>query len=244
MSFYGIIPAAGAGRRMRMSEKKAFLMIDGESVVHRSCRLFYEHEGISAFLVMAPPDELDLMREEVQDFKQKILAVLPGGKTRTESVLRGLAWLSERIGPDESRKAQVLVHDAARCLCSEELISALIRQLEREFCASAPALPCRDAARLLDEDGSHSEALPKQRLRLIQTPQGAPLQLLLDGLTASQKEGRSAADELEALGPTGCPIRLIPGEEGNIKLTYPEDLWIARAILERKKGASPEPFIS
>lgn len=148
------------------------------------------------------------------------------------------AYIS-KSSTNKKERVYVLLHDAARCLVTPALVSSVIAYIQCARCGVAPYIPVRDTIRLLDEpNGSWiADTLPRNRLGAMQTPQGADLDIMLEASRVAQCKKASLTDDVEALRFVGYPVRLIPGELHNVKMTYPEDMALAEhIILQRRNG--------
>lgn len=153
-----------------------------------------------------------------------------GGATRAATVRSGLAVLRERGAADDD---WVLVHDAARCLVTPELIDRLIAACEADAVGGLLAQPLADTLKRAG-DGQRVEAtVPRERLWLAQTPQMFRLALLADALA---KAGDAVTDEAGAIESAGHQPLLVTGSAQNFKLTWPEDFALAEALLRSREA--------
>lgn len=160
------------------------------------------------------------------------LQACPGGATRQQSVLRALLAL-EGLGLDPA--TPVLVHDAARPLLPAADLAALIDHPAE--CAILAA-PMADTVKRDDGAGRIAATVPRESLWRALTPQRAPLGLLRRALAEAEQAGLSLTDEAQALERLGVPVALVPGSALNIKLTTPDDLKLAAALLRLRGGTS------
>lgn len=227
-----IIVAAGEGTRFAAREPKAFVPLAGVPLMVHSITFFEKAESVSAMvLVVAPAQRARAGNILAPMGLRKLVAVVPGGRTRAGSVARGLAALP-------AAAETVLVHDAARPLLTAAL-------LERLLAVSAPgpvipALPVTDTLKEVSGD-LVARTLDRRRCRLVQTPQVFP-RALLEGLYREIMAGRDPGITDDALlaEQAGVPVRVVPGERSNIKVTWPEDLlWAETLLRERARTGSP-----
>ncbi len=163
----------------------------------------------------------------------KVHAVVAGGATRWESVLRGLEALPEWVDI-------VLVHDAARPLVSAELIDRVL-QAASQAGAAVPGLPLSDTVKRADELGNVQQTIsrtmqregqpPLQGLTAVQTPQGAKVELLRRAYQAFPFDSAEPTDEASLIEALGETVRIVPGDPLNIKITRPEDTALAERLL-------------
>jgi 2-C-methyl-D-erythritol 4-phosphate cytidylyltransferase len=126
----------------------------------------------------------------------------------------------------------VLIHDAARCFLPRELVTELIDTIRNHYVGVAPAVAVTDTIRLTDERGDTiTQTLPRRRLVAMQTPQGADFDIMLKAALVAKEEGALVTDDLELLTRIGYPVRLVQGDDRNLKITTPRDLIIAEAMV-------------
>lgn len=223
---WGLIPAAGSGRRLGAALPKQFLEIGGRSVLaHSLDALLAERRIHAVVVVLGPGVEVDL-----GEFGDRVL-ITRGGDERADSVARGLNALADRAGPRD----WVLVHDAARPCLQQQELSRLIEGLDDDAPGGLLAVPMRDTVKRAcgaDQGLRHVvETLDRSRLWLAQTPQMFRYAALCHALDQAARHGLPVTDEASAMEAAGCVPRLIPGAHTNFKITYPEDLMLAEAVL-------------
>ena len=220
-----IILAAGSGSRMSSDITKQRMTLLGESVLLRSVRAFSSCTKISSIVVVCRADELDWSTEELSSVP-KVCAIISGGKTRAESARIGFNTI-----PVETE--YVAIHDAARCLITEENISSVI-DAAIEHNASSAGTYVTDTVKRLDQ-GRIEATLPRDELFLAHTPQVFKSSLYREALEKSASAEGITDDNMliEALG-----IKVYPVDTGksNIKLTAPEDIAYAEYIIERRSA--------
>jgi len=221
--FGAVVVAAGSSTRFGGAVPKQFLPLAGQTVLARSVGAMTGHPAIGVVVVVLAPGEMDTPRAlEVQRLPGSP-RVVAGGARRSDSV---------RLGLEECGDVPfVLVHDAARPLVGSWLIDSVIDATRRHG-AAVPGLAVHDTVKQVDADGWIERTLDRSRLQLIQTPQGARREWLLEALSAADRGGREVTDEASALELAGRQVALVPGEPGNRKLTTTADLEEARAMLE------------
>ena len=150
------------------------------------------------------------------------LTLVLGGQRRQDSVAAALAQIqTDRLVEN------VIVHDAARPLCSTNLISRVIRALEH-YQAVIPVIPLKDTIRQIN--GDQVKLINRQNYVATQTPQGFHLSPYWQATLQSQQEDWEVTDDASLLEKAGIPVHLIPGEETNLKITTPLDLEFARFL--------------
>ncbi|MCL6639012.1 MAG: 2-C-methyl-D-erythritol 4-phosphate cytidylyltransferase [Firmicutes bacterium] len=225
-----VVPAAGRGARMGTSVPKQFLFLAGLPLVGHVLRTLEDCPRITGVVLVAAPGEEDYCREEivVPLGLNKVAAVVAGGRTRQESVYRGLAALPR--GTDI-----VVVHDGARPLLGRAELDRVVDAAARHGAATC-AVPAKDTVKMAGEDFTVAETLPRERLWLTQTPQAFRFQTLMDAHVRARESGRCGTDDAVLVEMTGRPVKLVPGSYENIKVTTPEDLVVAEALVSARTG--------
>ncbi|OFL68761.1 hypothetical protein HMPREF2757_07590 [Brevibacterium sp. HMSC063G07] len=229
-----IIPAAGSGTRLGADRPKAFVELEGRTLLAWSLRCGLR-AGCGLTVIAAPAHLLDHARTvahaecDALGLPRSLVAVVEGGTERTDSVAAALTVL-ESAGP-----RFVLVHDAARALTPEAVFTRVIKALRAGERNVVPTLPVADTIRTVSGDTSAVEdlAVPVDRsqLRRVQTPQGFRTEDLRAAHQHAREAGISATDDAGLLEAIGIPARGVPGAEAAHKITYPDDLRQARARL-------------
>lgn len=226
---YCVLLAAGRGARFGADENKCFVPLDGASVLRRAYEAFAVLPEITDIVVCVAPGEEARARQALGKPLTIKPTLIPGGVTRQASVLAALSYLMHTV-PDKT--AAVLIHDAARCLVTPSLISACLTALQTDRVGVAPAIPVKDTIRQVDATGHVVRRHERAVLSAMQTPQGARLDILNEAYRMAAEAGLALTDDLAALEFIGYPVRLVPGEERNLKITTPFDLKLAEMWLK------------
>ncbi len=220
---FGIVVAAGRSERMGGVDK-VFAQLVGRPLLAWSLTAFNRCDEIDEIIVVANPDALDRMRSLVAEWRfTKVSAAVPGGATRQQSV---------RAGIDAAAGAAIVaIHDAARPLVTPDLIARGVA-LARESGAALCAVPARDTVKEVDGDPPVVAGTPgRARIWLAQTPQVFDRALLLEAHTRATSDATDDAALVEAMGHA---VRVYAGDYANLKVTSPEDLVIAEALLRER----------
>ncbi len=236
MRVCAILLAAGRGARFGGEENKIFHRIGKHTILERSVDIFVNHPAIDDVIIVASDDDINRVESLVQkSISARRVHVVRGGTTRQQSALRGLLAAQEMTSKIENKsdgRAIALVHDVARCLLPPSLIDELIHVISETHAGAAPAISLTDTIRLVDA-GSKSikQTLPRENLVAMQTPQGADLDIMLKASLLAEEMGENVTDDIELLLRIGYPVKLVRGDEKNIKITSRRDLIVAHAII-------------
>ncbi len=217
---YALIVAGGKGTRIKSKISKQFLELMGLPILMHTINAFFSYsENIEVILVL-PDDEKTYWQELCSKYKfDKPLRIVSGGETRFQSVKNGLAVIDT--------EGLVAIHDGVRPLVSEDIIGASFR-LAAEHESAVAAVRLKESIRITDQD--NTKAVDRSRFRLIQTPQTFQLKLIKNAYLI--KEDPSLTDDASIAERSGHLISLFEGSYENIKITTPEDLVIAEALLK------------
>ena len=236
----GVILAAGRGERMGAPVNKAFLPLGDRPLLLHSIGTFEATTAVNAYIVVAAPEEMAFCRALLAPYGlQKLVAVVPGGLSRQASAAAGVQALSEEFG-------LVAVHDAARPLLSVELLEGAVKRAAAAGCpdllvghpgaAVVVAVPVKDTVKMVDSSGIVRETPVRDGLWIAQTPQVFQRDLLLRAYAEAERDGFSGTDDASLVERLGVPVEVYRGSYDNFKVTTPEDLRIAQAILGRRAG--------
>ena len=219
-----VIVAAGTASRMGGIDK---IMADlgGRPVIRRTLQPFLDCPGIREIVIVTRPDLLGPITELCREY-DKVRAVIEGGASRQESVKLGLAALSEKT-------KLVAVQDGARPLVTWQVIDRTVRAAH-SYGAAAPAIPVKDTIKTV-QGGIVINTPDRSRLQAVQTPQVFDLDLLKGALARAEKNGDQVTDDCSAVELMGMSVRIVEGDERNMKVTTPLDLKIAELLLEENK---------
>jgi 2-C-methyl-D-erythritol 4-phosphate cytidylyltransferase len=216
---YALIVAGGKGTRIKSDLPKQFLRLNGKPILLYTLEAFFKYsEQISTVLVL-PEDDFDTWKSICQEFNfKKPIILQKGGDTRFQSVKNGLDKLEG--------EGLVAIHDGVRPLVNTDLIRASFR-LAAVYGSAVAAVPLKESIRVTDQD--QTRALDRSQYRLIQTPQTFALQLIKKAYQTI--EDPSLTDDASVAEKSGHKISLFEGSYRNLKVTTPEDLIVAGALL-------------
>ena len=222
-----IIPAAGTGQRIGASAGKLFLRLNGQPLLAHTLRVLQASPALRWIILVVRSGER--ARAETLIRRHRITKALPpclGGPSRAASVARGCAAL-----PREAR--WVLIHDGARPCLSRRLIRQAVRAAKRHQ-AVACGLPAALTVKAVDERGDVRVTLDRDHLWFVQTPQVFRREWLLEAFAQADHRLDRFPDDASLVESAGFPVRMIPGDPLNVKVTTREDLMLAEAILRQR----------
>jgi 2-C-methyl-D-erythritol 4-phosphate cytidylyltransferase len=228
MKAAAIIAAAGLGRRMQQDTPKTYLQLAGKPILIHTLEVFEKVPEVHEVLVVVHPEDLEFCQEEVIDPYplKKVLRLVPGGKERQDSVYHALKVLKKEAADLDV----ILVHDGVRPLVDPALVRKVVAAARRHGGAIL-GIPCQDTLKRVNSNGVVVDTVDRQELWQVQTPQAFQAALLWRAYQEAMERGFYATDEaalVEALGET---VVVVPGTCLNLKITTPDDLKIAEAIL-------------
>ncbi|MFY7884725.1 MAG: 2-C-methyl-D-erythritol 4-phosphate cytidylyltransferase [Dolichospermum sp.] len=219
-----LIPAAGSGKRMGADRNKLLLQVRSKPLIAWTLLAAEAASSISWIGIVSQPPDWDDFKSIIADLKlKKTIVFIPGGSTRQESVYNGLQALPTNAG-------QVLIHDGARCLATPDLFNACSEAILH--CSGLiAAVPIKDTIKVVDDNDIIKSTPERKRLWAAQTPQGFDVKLLKQCHAEGVRQGWEVTDDAALFEKCGIEVRIVPGEETNLKITTPQDLAIAEFIL-------------
>lgn len=220
-----VIVAAGSSQRMG-GQNKLLLPLAGAPVLAHTLRAFEKCAAVRDIVLVCREQDILPYTELARSYGiGKLRTVTRGGDSRTASVLAGL-----RAAPADA--ALVAVHDGARPLVSEAVITEAVCAAA-EHGAAAPVVPVKDSIKRI-ADRTIAADVPRDTLAAVQTPQVFRRELLLRALEDATRSGRSFTDDCAAVEAMGQAVQATHGSYENIKITTPEDILVAQALLQKE----------
>jgi len=226
-----IIPAAGSGTRMGLTRAKQFIDLCGKPILAVTLSHFQRCNLVDRIVVAVSQDDVDYcLREIVDRYKlSKVFKVIVGGRRRQDSVRKGVEAVTNCC-------RWVLIHDGVRPLVTNGLIERVIKAAN-DFRAVITGLPVKETIKEIDRQGRILRSINRRDLWLIQTPQIFRWEDIHLAHQEAIKHGwEEATDDAFLIEKMGIPIKIIQGEEDNIKVTTPQDLDIARFLMSKKSA--------
>ena len=225
---YALIVAGGKGTRIKSDVPKQFLELNGLPVLMHAIAAFYRYSENIHVIVVIPEDDFAVWENLCAKHSfQRTVVLQKGGDTRFQSVKNGLAQISG--------DGLVAIHDGVRPLVNEDIIGASFR-LAAVHKSAVASVRLKESIRITDQVTTRSA--DRSRFRLIQTPQTFQVELIKKAYES--KEDPSLTDDASVAERAGHLISLFEGSYENIKITTPEDLIIAEALLKHRKD-NPSP---
>ncbi len=216
-----VVVAAGSASRMGGIDK-VMAPLGGTPMVARTAAAFQNCDAIAEIVIVTRPDLIRPISALCAGM-DKVRAVVAGGSSRQESVWLGLNALSEDI-------QLAAIHDGARPLVSNLVIDRTVRAAN-SYGAAAPAVPVKDTIKVVK--GGLVEKTPERAtLQAVQTPQVFDFDLLRGALKKAEEEKAAVTDDCSAVERLGMKVKIVEGDERNLKVTTPMDLKIAEMLLE------------
>ncbi len=228
MKVVAIVPAAGESKRM--GEKKELLLLGGKPILAHTLKPLEDHPQISEIILVVDEKSIEKCKSEIVEkyvFK-KVKEVVVGGKERQDSVYNGLQKITKDCDI-------VLIQDGARPFLTEDLITRSIEEVEKHN-AAAVAVSCIDTIKFAHKEKDMAlETLDREYLWMAQTPQTFRYELILKAYEKAEEDNFKGTDDASLVERMGVPVKIVRGSYDNIKITTPQDLILAEAILAKRK---------
>lgn len=219
-----VIVAAGSASRMGGIDK-VMAELDGEPMICRTVRAFQECDAIKEIVIVTREDLIMPISNLCRGYS-KVKAVVAGGSSRQESVSMGLNALSDKV-------KLAAIQDGARPLVTWQLIDRVVRAAHT-YGAAAPAVPVKDTIKVV-AGGVVDRTPDRKTLQAVQTPQVFDFDMIRGALKKAKEDEAEVTDDCSAVERLGMSVKIVEGDERNIKVTTPMDLKIAKMLLEELK---------
>lgn len=212
---------------------KALLLLDGQPLVRRALERLQGCGQLTGAVVATHADDFAAMETCLGSLRQPgfELYLTPGGATRQASCHAALQEAYRRTPPAARAGARVLFHDAARPFVDPAEVRAVLAALA-EAPAAVLATPVAQTVKRADAGGKVAGTVPREGLYLAQTPQGFRLNDAMAVYDRAAAEGLAATDDVALAESYGLPVKIVPGSAWNLKITTPDDLPLAQALLK------------
>ena len=222
---WAVIVAAGKGKRMGAGLNKQFINVKGKPLLFYTIKAFSDCQEIDKIVIVCAPEEIDYCNEEIikkYNF-QKVYSIVPGGEERYQSVFNGLRAIEDC--------EIVLIHDGARPFISDEIIKDGIKYARIYDACTCGVIP-KDTIKIMDECGFSLSTPKRESLFSVQTPQSFKFDLIFKCYNKIKNQSIVFTDDTSLVEHFGHKVFLYPGSYKNIKITTPEDLFIAENIIK------------
>ncbi len=226
MKINGVIVAAGSGSRMGAGMNKVYMELEGEAVLKHTVKAMANSGCFDKLVIVTGLEDIERCSILLADIDIDFTVCL-GGATRQESVYLGLLASGECD--------YVAIHDGARALVTEEIIKKTIEDAIK-YGAAAPGVHPKDTLKSVDENGLIEGTIDRECVYNIQTPQVFRYEDIVEAHEAAMGEGVTVTDDCMLMECMGKTVKITEGSYDNIKLTTPEDMYIAKLVLERRRG--------
>lgn len=224
-----IVVAAGSGTRLGADQPKAFVPLDGPTLLERSLYAVRGMDHAADPILVVPADRIEEASAIAFAVFGRATQVVVGGATRQQSVAAGLEVLADEV-------EVVLVHDAARALTTSTLFDAVVEAVTETGHGVIPGLPVSDTIKRVADDGSVHETVDRQALAAVQTPQGFPRDQLVAAYSAATTD---ETDDAGLVAAAGFAVTVVPGEPQAFKITTPHDLQRAHDMIAPSSSSLP-----
>jgi len=226
MNVIALIPAAGTGRRMGTDKSKQYLEVGGRPILAHTLEVFDRCDAVSEVYLIVHEDNCAFACDLIDGMRfSKNIKVIPGGKERQDSVRNGLNSIY--------KCDMVMIHDGVRPFVTEDIINRAIEETIR-YGATTVAVPAKDTIKSVGEEGFVTETLERKKLWQIQTPQTFKYEIIKEAFDRAYADGFYGTDDAALVERLGYKVKVVEGSYQNIKITTPEDMIIAEAILKAR----------
>ena len=228
MSVVALILAAGQGKRMGAEKNKPYLFLAGKPILFHTLGGFEKCPSIDGIVLVVEKHEVDNARTSIVDAFgfRKVINVVPGGPKRQDSVWEGIKALKGEC-------ELVMVHDGVRPFISPALLQKAVDST-RKTGATVVAVPVKDTIKAASREKEVVKTLDRETLWAVQTPQTFNHDILKKAHEKARQDGFYGTDDASLVERIGVPVSIIDGSYENIKITTPEDLVLAEAILRKR----------
>lgn len=225
---YALVVAAGKGTRMGANINKQFINIKGKPVIYYSLKTFNDSEYIDKIVIVSAENEIDYVKNEIvrKYCFEKVEAVVAGGSQRYESVYNGLKAISNDC-------ETVLIHDGARPFVSNRIIGEGLKYAQLYGACTCGVKP-KDTIKVINAEGFSVLTPKRSELFAVQTPQCFSYSIIKECHERIQKADIEVTDDTMVVETFGYKVYTYEGSYDNIKITTPDDISVAEAILEGK----------
>lgn len=226
MKVTAIVAAGGKGTRMGADKNKVFLKILNREILSYTVSAFENNSQTDEIVIVTGKEDIEACRKLIKHYGfKKVKCIVEGGAERQSSVMHGLEASDGDIA---------LIHDGARALVTDNEINNAIADCKK-YGAAAAGVKCKDTLKNV-QNGFITATVDRENTYMIQTPQAFGLPEILNLHKKAQQDGISATDDCMLAEHYGVTVKVSEGSYENIKLTTPEDMFVAERILKRREN--------
>ncbi len=223
-----IIVAAGSSSRMGKNINKQLIEIGNKPVIAHSIGAFQNSYLVNEIILVCKDEHVSIMRKIVRDYNfSKVKSIVPGGKTRQISVFNGIKELSDK-------SKYILIHDGVRAMIREDVINEAIIEAQK-YEALALAVPVKDTIKIVDGENFVNGTPERDTLWAVQTPQIFEKNLYVKAMNDAEEKMQDYTDDCQLIENIGVKVKIFMGSYDNIKITTPEDIYIAETIIKNRR---------
>ncbi|NLB53988.1 MAG: 2-C-methyl-D-erythritol 4-phosphate cytidylyltransferase [Syntrophomonadaceae bacterium] len=225
-----VVAAAGSGRRMGSKVKKQYLLLDHKPILSYCIEVLENSPLVEKIIIVAHPQEVEYCKKEIAEKYgyQKVDQVVAGGPERQDSVYEGLKVLG-------SDTVWAAVQDGARPFLTAELLKNLF-EAAVIYGAAIPGIMAGDTLKKIDQEGMVVQTLARSTIAAVQTPQVFDYHKLMSAYERALQDNFHATDDAALYEKYAGPVKVINGDPANIKITHPQDLLWAEAVINARKN--------
>lgn len=216
-----------AGSSQRMGQDKTLMELGSKPVLVRTLLAFEKNEHVDEIIVVTRMEKIQQIAELCHDCGvTKLKMVISGGATRMESALAGVSACNKDV-------KLIAIHDGARPFVTDALISRTVYAADK-YISAVPVIPSTDTLKVVDENGVIVDTADRSRIFRVQTPQVFHADMIKGALSKAVKDGLNLTDDCSAMDIMGVKTHVVEGDPDNIKLTTPNDMLTAEAIIKSR----------
>ena len=228
MKTVAIIPAGGAGKRLKSDIAKQYLLLDNIPILVHTLKVFERVKIIDEIILVVPAGDVSVTEKKIIDQYglKKIKKIIVGGKERQDSVRNGLAAIKGKCDI-------VIVHDGVRPFVTQAMIQQVVEVAKTKGAVSV-GVKANDTVKKTGKDCNVESTIPRDNLWLTQTPQAFKFEVIKQAFKKAYDENYYGTDDASLVERMGKMVKMIEGSYNNIKITTPDDLLIAKALMKKE----------
>ena len=221
------VVVVAAGSSERMGSDKMLMTLGAKPVIIRTLMAFQQSPMVDDIVVVTRQEKIMGLADMIKLYDiSKVTQVISGGATRMESALAGVSAVKEGA-------KLIAIHDGARPLFTQGVIRRVV-EAANEHMAAVPAVPCVDTMKQVNQEGVVIGSVDRSSVVRVQTPQAFDADLIKGALSRAVEKNLPLTDDCSAMEMMGVKTYVVEGDAGNIKLTEPDDMILAEAILKNR----------